>query len=399
MLSDEERQEIEARAARTTRQAQAAGIEALKIVQRHRGWVSDEALADVARAAGHDRRRAGRRRHLLQPDLPPAGRAARHPGLRQRQLLDHGLRPAARAPAASGWASGSGETTADGRFTLLPIVCLGACDQAPAMMVDDDLHGDLDAGEDRRDPGAVRVTSRRMEQPLTEQHAPRTEAARPRGVRAAPAATRRCARRCAAWRPQDVHAGGEGLRACAAAAARASRPATKWSFVPDGPGRAAAEVPGRQRRRDGAGHLQGPPAAGGRPAPADRGHDHRRLRHRGRRRPTSSCAGEYTLAARAAASSAIAEAYATRATSGSNILGSGFSLELHLHTERRAATCAARRPALLNALEGKRANPRAKPPFPPGRRAVGQADRRQQRRDALQRAAHRAATARSGSRA
>ena len=30
-----------------------------------------------------------------------------------------------------------GETTADGRFTLLPIACLGACDQAPAMMIDE----------------------------------------------------------------------------------------------------------------------------------------------------------------------------------------------------------------------------------------------------------------------
>jgi NADH-quinone oxidoreductase subunit E len=37
-----------------------------------------------------------------------------------------------------------GETTADGRFTLLPIDCLGACDHAPALMIDDDLHGDLD---------------------------------------------------------------------------------------------------------------------------------------------------------------------------------------------------------------------------------------------------------------
>jgi NADH-quinone oxidoreductase subunit E len=36
-----------------------------------------------------------------------------------------------------------GETTADGRFTLLPIVCLGACDHAPVMMIDGDLHGDV----------------------------------------------------------------------------------------------------------------------------------------------------------------------------------------------------------------------------------------------------------------
>jgi NADH-quinone oxidoreductase subunit E len=36
-----------------------------------------------------------------------------------------------------------GETTPDNRFTLLPIVCLGCCDHAPAMMVDSDLHSDL----------------------------------------------------------------------------------------------------------------------------------------------------------------------------------------------------------------------------------------------------------------
>jgi NADH-quinone oxidoreductase subunit E len=39
--------------------------------------------------------------------------------------------------------SALGETTADGRLTILPIVCLGACDHAPVMMVDDDLHLDL----------------------------------------------------------------------------------------------------------------------------------------------------------------------------------------------------------------------------------------------------------------
>ena len=34
-----------------------------------------------------------------------------------------------------------GGTTGDGRFTLLPISCIGACDRAPAIMVDADLHG------------------------------------------------------------------------------------------------------------------------------------------------------------------------------------------------------------------------------------------------------------------
>jgi NADH-quinone oxidoreductase E subunit len=36
-----------------------------------------------------------------------------------------------------------GETTADGRFTLEIANCIGACDQAPAMLVNDDLHGSL----------------------------------------------------------------------------------------------------------------------------------------------------------------------------------------------------------------------------------------------------------------
>jgi NADH-quinone oxidoreductase subunit E len=33
-----------------------------------------------------------------------------------------------------------GETSAEGHFTMLPNVCLGACDHAPVLMIDDDLH-------------------------------------------------------------------------------------------------------------------------------------------------------------------------------------------------------------------------------------------------------------------
>ncbi len=36
-----------------------------------------------------------------------------------------------------------GETTPDGEFTLLPIVCLGNCDKAPCMMIGDDLHSNV----------------------------------------------------------------------------------------------------------------------------------------------------------------------------------------------------------------------------------------------------------------
>src|SRR5258708_455449 len=48
---------------------------------------------------------------------------------------------------------------------------------------------------------------------------------------------------------------------------------------------------------------------------------------------------------------------------GKNILGSGYNLEMYLHTGVGRYMCG-EETALLNALEGKRATPRAKPPFP-----------------------------------
>jgi NADH-quinone oxidoreductase subunit F len=48
---------------------------------------------------------------------------------------------------------------------------------------------------------------------------------------------------------------------------------------------------------------------------------------------------------------------------GKNILGSGFNLELDLHLSAGRYICG-EETALMNALEGIRANPRSKPPFP-----------------------------------
>ena len=71
--------------------------------------------------------------------------------------------------------------------------------------------------------------------------------------------------------------------------------------------------------------------------------------------------GEYQLAARRL-TEAISEAYA-RHYLGKNILESGYCLDLHLHVSAGRYICG-EETALLNALEGKRAHPRAKPPFP-----------------------------------
>jgi NADH-quinone oxidoreductase subunit F len=71
--------------------------------------------------------------------------------------------------------------------------------------------------------------------------------------------------------------------------------------------------------------------------------------------------GEYKLSHRRL-QTAIDEAYAAGYL-GKNILGTGWSLEFYLHISAGRYICG-EETALINALEGKRANPRAKPPFP-----------------------------------
>lgn len=71
--------------------------------------------------------------------------------------------------------------------------------------------------------------------------------------------------------------------------------------------------------------------------------------------------GEYGVAGERV-SRAIREAY-DRGFLGAHILGSARSLEMHVHMSAGRYMCG-EETGLLNALEGKRANPRAKPPYP-----------------------------------
>jgi len=142
MLSAEEIKEIDAEAARYPRR-DAVCIDALRIVQRHRGWISDDSLRDIAG-------------HLGMSAADVDGIATFYNLIFRKPVGRHVIMI---CDSVSCWIMGydrmrkhleqrlaiqPGETTADGRFTLLPIVCLGCCDRAPAMMVDGDLHGDLD---------------------------------------------------------------------------------------------------------------------------------------------------------------------------------------------------------------------------------------------------------------
>ena len=141
MLTEQEQQAI-AEELRHYPQPRAAVSEALKIVQRHRGWVSDESVRDIAAALS------------LTPDEVDSVATCysmifRRPVGRHVILLCDsvscwimGANPL-QAQLSAVLGIGPGETTADGRFTLLPCACLGACDRAPALMIDDDLHVDL----------------------------------------------------------------------------------------------------------------------------------------------------------------------------------------------------------------------------------------------------------------
>ncbi len=139
MLSEKETQEINAELAHYTIKA-SASVEALNIVQRHRGWVPDEAVKDIAAMLN------------MTPDELDA--VATFYSFAFRKSV--GRHVILVCDSISCWIMGYnpllsvlktklgvtfGETTADNRFTLLPISCLGACDRAPAMMVDDDLYG------------------------------------------------------------------------------------------------------------------------------------------------------------------------------------------------------------------------------------------------------------------
>ena len=141
-LSPEEISEIEHEIALIPRRDGAA-IDALLIVQKHRGWVSDESLRAIAR--------------LLEMSAEELDGIAtfynlifRKPVGEQVILLCDSVScwlrgcEQVKARLSKRLSIGYGETTADGRYTLLPVPCLGACDRAPVMMVGDELHTHLD---------------------------------------------------------------------------------------------------------------------------------------------------------------------------------------------------------------------------------------------------------------
>jgi NADH-quinone oxidoreductase subunit E len=141
MLTEKERQEIDKEIEHYPKK-KAASIEALKIVQKYRGWISDESIRDIAQYLE------------MSPDELD-GLATFYSLVFRKAVGRHVILV---CDSVSCWIMGFeglmdylkqkleiklGETTRDERFTLLTIPCLGTCDHAPALMIDNELHRDL----------------------------------------------------------------------------------------------------------------------------------------------------------------------------------------------------------------------------------------------------------------
>ncbi len=140
MLTEEEKREI-LKEVEHYPHPRAASVAALKILQQRRGWVSGD-LAEVAALLG----------------MTPAELEGLATFFSHIYLQPLGRHVIFICDSISCWVTGYdmlkeylqdrlkiklGETTSDGRFTLMPIACLGICDYAPAMMVDEVLYTGL----------------------------------------------------------------------------------------------------------------------------------------------------------------------------------------------------------------------------------------------------------------
>src|SRR5688500_5944123 len=145
MLTTSEKEQIE-KEIRQVPVKKAACIEALKIVQEHRRWVSDEGIRDVADILEMSpeevdsvatfynlifRQPVGRHIILLCDSIScyVMGYQKLYEALQQQLNIKFG------------------ETTADKKFTLLPNPCLDYVDRAQAVMIGEDVYKEIEEEE------------------------------------------------------------------------------------------------------------------------------------------------------------------------------------------------------------------------------------------------------------
>ncbi|MDF0675581.1 MAG: NADH-quinone oxidoreductase subunit NuoE [Nitrospira sp.] len=141
MLTDTERRELE-EALKHYPDKRAGAIDALLIVQRRRRWISDDSLLDIAQFLG-----------MTGEDVDSIATfynlIFRKPVGRHMAFICDSIScwimgyEQVRAQIQKSYEIELGQTTRDGRLTFLPIACLGHCERAPAMMIDQDLYGNV----------------------------------------------------------------------------------------------------------------------------------------------------------------------------------------------------------------------------------------------------------------
>ena len=442
MLSEKAKAEIRALQARYPVARSALGP-ALYVAQREVGWLPPDVMAEVGELFGLDATEVGEFAsfyHMLNTH--------REPGQYHIEICTNVpcmLRGSGKLADAltERLGIGFGETTSDGKFTLGQVECLGSCATAPMFSCTEKFTGKIRYFEQLDTPEkidealaliAVGPGVRDVRAVAPGALSPRRQAGNQLPVE--PCGQARFAqdrhlhrrrrlrdRESCARRQQDAGPGDrrdEGRQR-----ARSRRRGLPGRPEVELPARGqVSALPGGQRRRVGAGHLQRSHDPGVRPSPVGRGHHPGLLRHRSRarlrlrarrvllrgaaagrcgqrsqsqrlpgaehlrqrqepgccrasRRRRYECGeetahygegarlvyvrGEYYFAAQRL-EDAVNEAKA-KGFLGQNIFGSGKNLDVVVHRGAGAYECG-EETAQLTSLEGYRGHPRLKPPFP-----------------------------------
>jgi len=133
--------ELKARVAEAVTNREAA-VDVMKELQRHYGWLTDEAVAEAAEILGLSTLQVEELATFYELIYRrPVGRRVIHVcdsiscwSVGCDAIMKHlqarlGVEP--------------GGTTGDGLFTLVPCACLGNCGEGPTMMIGDTLYGRL----------------------------------------------------------------------------------------------------------------------------------------------------------------------------------------------------------------------------------------------------------------
>lgn len=142
VLSHQEKEEIDHEITKFPHKRHAC-LDALLVVQKHRGYISDDALMAVAEYLDMSPTELDSIAtfYNLIYRKPVGKKVIRLCDSISCHILDYqGIKKAISDSIGIDF----GETTQDGAFTLLPAQCLGVCNMAPAMMVNDEVHTNLD---------------------------------------------------------------------------------------------------------------------------------------------------------------------------------------------------------------------------------------------------------------